>query len=131
MDRKTLEQYPDVVADIADTEAEIKLLTGQAIEIDTVRGSMPDFPYVSHPITIAGVTDSAELRQKQQELAELKRLKREIEDFYKHLPNQRLKRIVRLKWEGLQFKDIAARIGGAETESSVKNKYHRIFSKKF
>ena len=131
MDRKTLEQYPDVVADIADKKLEIKLLRGQSVEMDTVRGSMPDFPYSSHPIAISGVVDSEELRKKQLELAELKALKKEMDDFYKSLPNHRLKKIVRLKWEGKQFKDIAALIGEPETDSSVKNKYYRIFSKKF
>ena len=126
MDRKTLEQYPDVVADIADTEAEIKLLTGQAIEIDTVRGSMPDFPYVSHPITIAGVTDSAELRQKQQELAELKRLKREMDDFISHLPNRRIRRIVTLKAvKRERWQYIADRLGA--TEYSVQHAYYNVF----
>ena len=126
MDRKTLEQYPDVVADIADTEAEIKLLTGRSIEIDTVRGSMPDFPYVSHPITIAGVTDSAELRQKQQELAELKRLKREMDDFISHLPNRRIRRIVILKAvKRKRWQYIADRL--ETTEYSVQHAYYNVF----
>lgn len=126
MDRKTLEQYPDVVADIADTEAEIKLLTGRSIEIDTVRGSMPDFPYVSHLITIAGVTDSAELRQKQQELAELKRLKREMDDFISHLPNRRIRRIVILKAvKRVRWRAISDVVG--MTENAVKQAYHRAF----
>ena len=129
MDRKTLEQYPDVVADIADTEAEIKLLTGRSIEIDTVRGSMPDFPYVSHPITIAGVTDSAELQQKQQELAELKRLKREMDDFISHLPNRRIRRIVRMRVaRGMKWGEIASEIG--TSEYSVRHAYARVFKSK-
>lgn len=129
MDRKTLEQYPDVVADIADTEAEIKLLTGRSIEIDTVRGSMPDFPYVSHPITIAGVTDSAELRQKQQELAELKRLKREMDDFISHLPNRRIRRIVTLKAvKRERWQYIADKL--ETSEYSVKHAYARVFKVK-
>lgn len=124
MDRRTLEQYPDVVADIADLETEIRLLTGQSIKIDTVRGSLPDFPYISHPITITGLTDSDELRQKQQELAALKRLKQDMDDFIAGLPNRRIRRIVelkairRMKWSG-----ISERMG--MSEESVKKAYYR------
>lgn len=126
MDRKTLEQYPDVVADIADLETEIRLLTGQSIKIDTVRGSLPDFPYISHPITITGLTDSDELRQKQQELAALKRLKQDMDDFIAGLPNRRTRRIVILKAvKRERWQYIADRLG--TTEYSVQHVYYNAF----
>ena len=129
MDRKTLEQYPDVAADIADKEMEIKLLRGQSIEIDTVRGSMPDFPYLSHPIAISGVVDSEELRQKQCELAELKALKREMDAFIAGLPNRRVRRIVELKAiKRRRWQYIADQL--VTTESSVKHAYARAFKGK-
>ena len=97
MDRETLEEYPYIVADINDLEAEIRRLQSESFAFDTVRGSTPDYPYTSHPISIYGAQDSQELKALQYRLANQIAKKREVEKFVDSLPNEKIRRVVRYK----------------------------------
>ena len=97
MDRATLEDYPYIVAEIKDLKEEINIMLGGSMLTDIVTGSSPEHPYTQHPVMISGVKDSEKLYKFQQRLAHLEELKRQIEDFVDHLPNSRIRRIVKMK----------------------------------
>ena len=134
MDRKTLEQYPYIVAEIQNLKDEANIIRGGSMLTDVVTGSSPEHPYIQHSISITGVKDSTELREVQMRLAKLQDLKNQIEDFMNHLPNLKIRKIVELKaFKGMKWEEIAdeiTRISGRDISSgSVKNDYHRLWKK--
>lgn len=76
----------------------------------------------------------AEIIDQESEISEnlqlYRRKKQEIEDFINHVPNMRLRLICQLRFvDGLSWIEIADRIGGNETEYSVKNCAYRYIKR--
>ena len=57
---------------------------------------------------------------------DLSRKTNEIEEFIAHVPDSRIRRIINLRFvEGLTWNQVADRIGGGNTDESVKKMYQR------
>ena len=57
---------------------------------------------------------------------DLNRKTNEIEEFIAHVPDSRIRRIINLRFvEGLTWNQVADRIGGGNTDESVKKMYQR------
>lgn len=134
MDRKTLEQYPYILAEIEKIDKQIAALSNQPISTDTVMGSSDDYPYVLHPVSIAGLPNTEKICLLHQKRSDYMAQARQIEDFVSHLPNLRIRNIVEMKaFKKMRWEDIASevtRITGKDTTSnSVKSYYKRLFKK--
>ena len=118
MTRELLEDYPHICAEIQDLEREMREPVS-----DSVSGSGLHFPYTQHTVSIRGVPpDLAALKAKKE--AE----KAEIEQFIQSLPNSKLRRIVKYRViHGMNWEQVAAKMGHRVSVNSVKHDYYRIF----
>lgn len=116
MTKELLEQYPHICAEIKDLSH---------VERDVVAMSSYEYPYTKHSKSVQGVvTKDMNL------LMELKAQKLEIEEFVDKLPNSEIRRIVRMRaFEGLNWNDIAAKLGYKYSYYSVTHKYYRVIEK--
>lgn len=115
MTKELLEDYPHICAEIKELERTVT---------DSVQGSMPDYPYTAHSITIKGVP-----LNNQEQIAILRAQKVEIEEFVQRLPNSELRRIVRLRaFQGRHWNSIAAKMGSEYSCDKVRNRYRRALS---
>lgn len=131
MTKESLEDYRDMIAELAEIEKELHR-THTEIVADTVKGSSLEFPYTEHTVCIRGVVSDKELLDKKRHLLEtLQKKKAEIEDFMFGLPTSRQRRIVRFRIvDGLTWDQVAAKMGYRESAASCKMIYNRIFEKK-
>lgn len=97
MTKELLEDYPHICAEIKELERTVT---------DSVQGSMPDYPYTAHRITIKGMP-----LNNQAQIVILRAQKAKIEEFVQRLPNSELRRIVRLRaFYGLHWSEVADEI---------------------
>lgn len=113
MERKALEQYPYILAEICDLRQEL----GGMLPSGCLKGAAAG-PY-----------------EQEKYLSQLEEEARRMEKFLKELPNLRTRRIVemrvlkRMKWE--EIADEITRIGGRDVSSdSVKKVYQRAFCRR-
>lgn len=127
MTKKELEQLRGL-------KTEIKILTEQLNNIpritDSVIGSTPDYPYISHTIVIEG-TDSKLDRKLYDKLC-IKKLKlkyevNRMEDWLDSVKDSQMRTILRLRFrDGLSYPEIAAKVGGNSTYDNVRKKVDRF-----
>lgn len=132
-----MEQYIDACELIKDTEKEIRRLEKQrkTIHTDSVKGSLPEFPYTPTTIKIQGVAYSvvAEPRrlEMEKELLEERKanalaIKLQVEEWLNTIPS-RMQRIIKYKiFEQLTWEETAARIGRKATGDNLKKEYQRF-----
>ena len=117
MTREEIEKYHDIAV-------RLKLLTS-TIVTDTVAGSVDEYPFTCHPISIHG------LRKDDKTLREIKLLtqqKSEIDNFIDGLEDVRLKTIVELYIkQNLTWVQAGRRMG--ESPDAVRMCYSRNFPK--
>ena len=119
MTKELLEQYPDIVAEMKELKQELRTPV-----TDTVSGSMDEFPYTQHAITIKG---AHVLPDKRARLEMLEQQKEEIESFVNSLPVKQ-QRIVRMRvYQRNSWRSVAAKMGYKFSEASVKMSYKRLF----
>ena len=135
-----MEQYIDACELIKDTEKEIRRLEKQrkTIHTDSVKGSLPEFPYTPTTIKIQGVAYSvvAEPRrlEMEQELLEERKanalaIKLQVEEWLNTIPS-RMQRIIRYSvFEGLSWNEVAIRMGRKATADSVRMELERYMKK--
>jgi len=138
MKKRVLEQYIDAREQVRETEAAIRKLEQKKVKLsDSVRGSNPEFPYEARSFHIEGTkeegADYLTLKYEEQFLKEQKaaaeKLKRDVEAWMKTIPI-RMQRIIRAKvFEGLSWKDVAARMGRNTTPESVRKEYGNFMKK--
>lgn len=111
---------------------------------DTVQGSSADWPYCLHTMSVEGVAkdvDSARTQTRKALAATISNLwtaqaraarkQQEIVEFISSVDDSRMRQILTLRCvEGLHWPDVAAKMGAAESEDSVKQACCR-FLKKF
>lgn len=140
MEKEILDQYIDACELVRETEDDIRRLKErrQRIEQDSVKGSMPEFPYVAKNFHVEGVTYS-EIQnpgqlEKEEKLLEERRTqaaenKRRVEKWMQTIPI-RMQRIVRLRiFEQMTWEQVATRMGRRATGESVKKEFQRFFEK--
>ena len=100
----------------------------EAVCADTVMGSMEDFPYTKHTVSIRGVQHSAG-REDEMVLMELQAKRREIEAWVAALPTEREKTLVELHaLRGLRWTELF-RKAGYRSPDSARMAYKNILMK--
>lgn len=99
---------------------------------DVVRGSSKDYPYTSHPITIAGIPNESSGKEQlfKRRIKVLKRETQEIENFIDGLQDSQLRQIIYYRYiKDYSWVKTAQKIGGNNTEDSVRKRVKRYFEK--
>lgn len=112
MTRDRLERLNIIKAEI---RAIKKDLADASVVSDTVKGSLPEHPWTSHPIKIEGMGFSTQTRlakRLNQKLQELQEELLYLEEFLDTVPDDKMRTILRLKFRnGLTDRQIGAEIG--------------------
>ena len=139
MDKQILKQYTDACELIEDTKEEIRKLRKRRSQIqnDSVKGSMPEFPYTLQTYHLEGlgyatVKDPDELDRMEDLLVEriknAERIKRQVETWLNTI-SPRMQRIIRYRvFEEMTWAQVAIRMGRKATEASVKMEFQRFMS---
>lgn len=129
MTKEQLEQYISIKEEINDLESELNMRKSSVSDI--VKGSMDEYPYTQHGITVWGVSNDSytldfKLTLKKKEL-EQKRL--EIEEFLDSIQDSKIRRIIRLKFiKGKTWKQTAFALGWHD-EQLPRKKLDRFLEK--
>ena len=103
-----------------------------------VSGSNPDFPYNPQHFKIQGTTftfrEDSQLRMEEklldQRKADAEKIKIQVEEWMNTIP-QRMQRIIRYKiFKGMNWQQVAKKMGRDATEESVRKEFERFFVKK-
>lgn len=136
--KEILKQCADIREEIKDLNKRIeKLNKNNSTITDSVRGSSKYFPYTEHNYVITGVNAKKELKKG---MCFIKRedLKRELEEVLENvtayidsLPNSRLRRIFRYRYEdNMEWLQIAFEMGGNATSDSIRMEHDRYMKSK-
>lgn len=127
LEKKDIEEYLDIQAEIKDLECRIKQRKKELVT-DTVMGSDPGYPYLKHPMSIYGVQIDDELQARRRKLvAKLKEQEAGIEEFIESLPRSRERRIVRYRViDGMSWNEVAAKMGHRYSEDGVRMIFGRV-----
>lgn len=130
MDKKVLESYPQIVAEIQELQENLQLVRRGTAVTDTVSGSMRVFPYLKCAITVSGscgqMGEKDPLEELRRRLERLLQAKARIERFVNSLPSFRDRRIVRLKaLQGLCWNEVARMAGGELSPEAARSIYRR------
>ena len=140
MNKKVLQDYIDACELVKETEQDIKKLEKKKKSIiqTNVKGSMPDFPYAEQHFHIEGTAftcvDDSQLRMEEKLLLERKEnaehIKVSVQEFLNTAP-ARMQRIIRMKFfEGLNWTQVALRMGGKVTGDSVRMELERFLQER-
>lgn len=134
--KEYLEQYMVLNAEIEQIEHELGELASQPTHLatDCVLGSPDQEPYQNIPIPIAGYVQSEQTQKARQKLVE--RYDRLLENLYQdryraegvisRLDDAKARAIIRYRYiDGMTWQQIADKLGGNNTENSVKQYSHR------
>lgn len=100
----------------------------EAVCADTVMGSMDEFPYTKHTVSIRGVQQSAE-REDEIMLMELRAKRREVEAWVAALPTEREKTLVELHaLRGLDWPKVF-RLTEEKSPDAARKRYERALKK--
>ncbi len=124
MTLKQLNRMRKLKSYIAILEEELK----QEQVSDSVRGSMPSFPYVERHATITGYTSAS--NDKLKELSALKAEYTNLERYIYSISDIQFRFIFTMRFINCKsWKWIAMKIGGNNTEDGVKKMVYRYLSK--
>ena len=138
MDKGILEQYIDACELVKETEEQIRRLKNnrKTVVVDTVKGSMHDFPYAPKSFKVTGiahdvVADPGQLDREELLLEERKaaaaQIKSQVDAWLNTIP-VRMQRIIRYRiFEELSWRQVAMKMGRRATEESVRKEYNRFF----
>lgn len=140
MDKHILNQYIDACVLIEEVEEDIRKLKKKKKTIvqTNVSGSNPDFPYNPQHFKIQGTTftfrEDSQLRMEEklldQRKADAEKIKIQVEEWMNTIP-QRMQRIIRYKiFKGMNWQQVAKKMGRDATEESVRKEFERFFVKK-
>ena len=141
MDKQILYQYIDACELVKETEEDIRSLKRRrkAIVQDSVKGSMPDFPYTLQTFRTQGLAYSVVTNPNQLDLEEklleerktaAQAIKLQVEAWMLTIP-QRMQRIIRYKiFDEMTWEKVAARMGRKATADSVKKEFQRFVAEK-
>lgn len=126
---KTLRQYRSIRIELERLEREQK-----SRELsDAVVGSDREFPYTQHKMSVSGLESDGDNMRLLERIHDLKRLKKEIEDFIYGIEDSLTRQIFELMYiEGRykrDWKDVAIAIGGGNTVGAVMKRRSRELKK--
>jgi hypothetical protein len=144
------------LSQFTDLKNEIKMLDDQLqrdlierdkingnVKSDSVQGSMPDFPYILHSITVKGLSDD-EISQKQDIKMDIAAIREKLKirkadcikqyrrllDFISNVDDSQMRQILTLKYVyGKSFQQIAFAIG--KSDEQIPRKKHDKFLEKY
>ena len=140
MDKDILKQYIDACEAVKETEEQIRQRrkTRQTVVVDTVKGSMHDFPFVEKTFRTGGLSYSVVANPGQLDREELileerlqnaKRIKCDVEAWINTIP-ARMQRIIRYKFfEELTWEQVARRLGRKATGEGVRKEFENFMGK--
>lgn len=139
MNKDILNEYIDSCELVRETEQDIKRLNKRkkTLVVGSVKGSMPEFPYAEQRFHVEGVqysyNDDRQLRYEEKLLVERKesaeKIKLNVEQFMNTVP-VRMQRIIRLRFfEGLNWEQVADKMGRKATGNSIKKEFQRFLEK--
>lgn len=108
---------------------EINLLEEEIIDlknrhtIDAVKSSYSEFPYTEHTQKIYGNDDTVLnlISEKQRQIAKLKALKIEIEQFVNDISDNIVRNIIKYRYiKGYSWAKVASELGGRNTRDGVR-----------
>lgn len=130
MTKEQLEQYTSIKEEIKELEAELDKRKSPVSDI--VTGSMEDYPYTQHSVTIRGLssdTYSLDLKLTYKK-NQLERQRSEIENFLDSVQDSKIRRIIRLKYiEGKTWPQIARKTDKHISGDSVRKIVERFLEK--
>jgi len=141
MNKSILDDYIDACALITETEREIRELKRKrkTIVVDSVKGSMEEFPYTAQNFMIQGIAhsvleESGELGRQERILEERKanavKLKTQVDAWMNTVP-MRMQRIIRMKiFERKTWEKVADKLGRDATADSVRMEFRSFISSK-
>lgn len=139
MTTEKLEQYRTLVAEVEVLEARQRKAASRKPEIvtDTVKGSSPNFPFVSHTISITGedTRHNATLmriqRARSARMAKANRLLADIEEFLAELEDAKLRRIIEVHYiDGKTWRQTATIVyGSPQYEDAARKRVKRFLQK--
>lgn len=128
MTKKELEQIAPLKLEIKAIQSELDNLPYTR---DSVKGSMPEHPYIQHTIVISGPDESrGELLRKRLDCKcdELQGRIEQMEDWLDGIENSTDRSILRMYYRnGLTLKEIGAELG--YSESMISKRLKKIFEK--
>lgn len=136
MTLEQLEQYRDMRQEAKLWEKELADLRRKygGVVKDTVSGSSAEYPYTTHPITIAGVQTKPNQRiarrekRLQDRKEKLETMLDEIDAAIDELPDSQLRQIIQYHYiDGFSWVKTARMIGGKNTDDSVRKRVTRYF----
>jgi hypothetical protein len=137
LDKGILEQYIDACELIKETETDIRQLKKRRKTIiqDSVKGSMPEFPYAPHSFHIEGIAysvvenqGSLDMLEKslKERISKAEDIKGQVENWMNTIP-QRMQRIIRYKiFNDMTWNQVAVRMGRKATAESVRKEFQRF-----
>lgn len=137
MDKGILEQYIDACELVKETEEQIRRLKNnrKTVVVDTVKGSMHDFPYAPKSFKVTGiahdvVADPGRLDREeailQERLQNAERIKHDVEIWMNSI-SVRMQRIIRYKiFEKMTWEQVARRLGRRATGEGVRKEYEKL-----
>ena len=142
VDKKVLEEYIDACALVEETEQELKRLAksedNKSVVIDSVTGSMNDFPYAPTRFHLEGRNHNQlqgiQRRRMEHILEERKsnaeKIKIKVEEWLNNIPS-RMQRIIKYRFfDGDSWEVVAMRIGRNATADSVRMEIERFLKEK-
>ena len=128
--KEQLEQYTSIKEEIKELEAELDKRKSPVSDI--VTGSMEDYPYTQHSITIQGLssdTYSLDLKLTYKKI-QLEQQRAEIENFLDSVQDSKIRRIIRLKYiKGKTWPQIARKMDKHISGDSVRKIVERFLEK--
>ncbi len=125
MTKKELSEYRSILAELDEIQGRLNSNTVHGV----VTGSDHEFPYVQHSFSVNGVTESEQNCRDMFLRRKLEKQKQDIEDFVDNIPDSVTRRIFRYRYIYGKIRPswqwIAVRIGGGNTEDSVKQRASR------
>lgn len=134
MELKDLKQYQFLKSEIKDLNRRIKKLKAESITQDVVNASCGPPSYAKTNITISGadITSNRKLKRLEMMLsdkkAELTEKLIELEIAIQKIEDSFIRQAIRLRYiDGLKWRDVAQKIGGGNSETTVKVAVCRYF----
>lgn len=138
MTPERLDQYLSLKKELRELEEQYRELCrrGDHVVSDSVSGSMPEYPYIKRVVKIQGL-DVADQERRDRMRARLneQRVKGEqevesINEWICTILDSRLRRIVTLRFVyGLEWAQVAHKMGGNETGDGVRMAFSRFIKK--
>lgn len=138
MDKDILKQYIDACEAVKETEEQIRQLqkNRKTVVVDTVKGSMHDFPFAEKSFKVTGIAHSVlenpgQLDREELILEERKaaaaQIKSQVEAWLNTIP-VRMQRIIRYRiFEKMSWRQVAVKMGRHATENGLKKEFERFF----